>query len=187
MGDRTLPGPVSGVQKDDFSGRKKRDRVFYPKNIPVINLFTGGHENYNRPTDDPDTLNYNGLQRISQFATNIVADLANLETRLAYTKVKTKQSNVGSRDALRIYLGTIPDYTDNIVGVKLSGVRIDSPADKAGIRGKDVIVELAGQQITNIYDYTCVIDALKVGEETAIIVSRQGERVSLIIVPTVRN
>ncbi len=161
--------------------------AFYPKNIPVINLFTGGHENYNRPTDDPDTLNYNGLQRISQFATNIVADLANLETRLAYTKVKTKQSNVGSRNALRIYLGTIPDYTGNIVGVKLSGVRIDSPADKAGIRGKDVIVELAGQQITNIYDYTYVIDALKVGEETAIIVSRQGERVSLIIVPTVRN
>lgn len=31
---------------------------FYPKNVPVIAFFTGSHEEYHRPADKPDTLNY---------------------------------------------------------------------------------------------------------------------------------
>ena len=106
--------------------------AFYPKEVPVLSFFTGGHENYNRPTDDIETLNYEGLERISKLADGIISDLVTAVERPEYVRVERSQSQEGSRDTLRAYLGTIPDYTTEGTGVKLSGVRAGGPADKAG-------------------------------------------------------
>ena len=161
--------------------------AFYPKEVPVLSFFTGGHEDYNRPTDDPDTLNYPGIERISDFAHGIVSDLVSATERPAYVRVERSQSAEGSRDTLRAYLGTIPDYTTEGTGVKLSGVRAEGPADKAGLQGGDVIVEFGGQKITNIYDYTYALDAVKIGEPVEVVVMREGNRVKLTVVPEARN
>ena len=97
--------------------------AFYPKEVPVLSFFTGGHEDYNRPTDDIETLNYEGLERISQLAHGIVLDVVHTPERPEYVAVERSESEGGSRDTLRAYLGTIPDYTTEGTGVKLSGVR----------------------------------------------------------------
>ena len=161
--------------------------AFYPKEVPVLSFFTGGHEDYNRPTDDPDTLNYTGIERISRLAHGIVSDLIGADERPAYVRVERSQSEEGSRDTLRAYLGTIPDYTTEGTGVKLSGVRAEGPADKAGLKGGDVIVEFGGQKITNIYDYTYALDAVKIGEPVEVVVLRDGKRVKLTVTPEARN
>ena len=161
--------------------------AFYPKEVPVLSFFTGGHEDYNRPTDDPDTLNYTGIQRIARLAHGIVSDLSSTNERPEYVRVERSQSEEGSRDTLRAYLGTIPDYTTEGTGVKLSGVRAGGPADKAGLKGGDVIVEFGGQKITNIYDYTYALDAVKIGEPVEVVVLREGKRVKLTITPEARN
>jgi S1-C subfamily serine protease len=88
---------------------------------------------------------------------------------------------------LRAYLGTIPDYTTEVKGVKLSGVRGGSPAEKGGLKGGDVIVEFAGQKITNIYDYTYALDAVKIGRAVTMIVEREGKRVTLSLTPEARK
>ena len=94
----------------------------------------------------------------------------------------------GATRGLRVYLGTIPDYVEgDIKGVKLSGVTKSGPADKAGARSGDVIVELAGRTIENIYDYTYAIDALKIGEKTDMVVLRDGVRVELSLIPGSRE
>ena len=161
--------------------------AFYPKEVPVLSFFTGGHEDYNRPTDDIETLNYEGLERISQFAHGIVLDVVHTPERPAYVAVERSESEGGSRDTLRAYLGTIPDYTTEGTGVKLSGVRAGGPADKAGLKGGDVIVEFGGQQIANIYDYTYALDAVKIGEPVEVVVLRDGEQVKLTVTPEARN
>ena len=161
--------------------------AFYPKEVPVLSFFTGGHEDYNRPTDDPETLNFNGIERISDFAHGIVLDLISADERPAYVRVERSQSEEGSRDTLRAYLGTIPDYTTEGTGVKLSGVRAGGPADKAGLKGGDVIVEFGGQKITNIYDYTYALDAVKIGEPIEVVVLREGKRLKLTVTPEARN
>ena len=161
--------------------------AFYPKEVPVLSFFTGGHADYNRPTDDIETLNYDGLDRISQLAHGIVSDLISADARPAYVRVERRQSTEGSRDTLRAYLGTIPDYTTEGTGVKLSGVRAGGPADKAGLKGGDVIVEFGGQEITNIYDYTYALDAVKIGEPVEVVVLRDGKRVKLTVTPEARN
>ena len=161
--------------------------AFYPKEVPVLSFFTGGHEDYNRPTDDPETLNYPGIERIARLADGIVSDLVSATERPAYVRVERSQSTEGSRDTLRAYLGTIPDYTTEGTGVKLSGIRADGPADKAGLKGGDIIVEFGGQQIANIYDYTYALDAVKIGEPVEVVVLREGNRLKLTVVPEARN
>ena len=72
-------------------------------------------------------------------------------------------------------------------GVKLSGVRAGGPADKAGIKGGDVIVEFANTKIANIYDYTYGMDTVKIGQPVKVVVLRNGERVSLSLTPEARK
>ena len=152
----------------------------------MLSFFTGSHDEYHRPGDDFVTLNWNGLQRISSFANSMVLDLVNRENEpLQYSKVAPSEQQ-GNRDTLRVYLGTIPDYTTEVVGVKLTGVRSGGPADKAGLKPDDVITSLAGQPIKNIYDYTYALDAIKIGESTEISVLRSGKPLTLKIIPTAR-
>ena len=158
--------------------------TFYTRKIPVINLFTGGHQNYNRPEDDSETLNYGGLQRISQFSADIISDLADLNARLPYTEVKGNLAFVSDLDILHIELGMSMNYSANdVVGIKVSRVHIGSPAERAGIKNGDVIVELAGRRITHVYHYTYAVDSLKIGKGTTIVVNRGGEQMSFRILP----
>ena len=161
--------------------------AFYPKNVPVLNFFTGSHTDYNRPTDDADTLNYQGMARITRLAAAVVGDLANLDSRPDYVTVERGPAGQGGRDSLRAYLGTIPDYATEGGGVRLSGVRGGGPADVAGLRRGDVIVEFAGQDIANIYDYTYALDAVRIGEPVDVVVLRDGERLSFGVVPKGRE
>ena len=160
---------------------------FYTKNVPVLNFFTGGHEDYHRPTDTADKLNYKDLARLTKFARDVVLDLAQSAERPDFAKVERTGETGGGREMLRTYLGTIPDYTTEVKGVKLAGVRGGSPAEKAGLRGGDVIVEFAGQKITNIYDYTYALDAAKIGKATRLVVERDGKRVGITVTPEARK
>ncbi len=159
----------------------------YPKGVPVLNFFTGSHEDYHRPTDDTDTLDYLGMERIGRMARGLLLDLLKSPERPDYVKVAQSSSEGGSRENLRAYLGTIPDYATEVAGVKLSGVRGGSPADKAGLTGGDIIVEFGGQKIANIYDYTYALDAVKIGQPVEIAVLRAGKRISLKVTPEARK
>jgi Tol biopolymer transport system component len=160
---------------------------FYPKRIPVLNFFTGAHEDYHRPTDTADKIDYAGTERIAKFAEQIVLDVATTPERPDFSRVERKADSGGSRETLRAYLGTIPDYTTEIKGVKFSGVRAGSPAEKAGVHGGDVLIEFAGQKITNIYDYTYGLDAVKIGVPVKVVVERSGQRVELTVTPEARK
>ena len=93
-----------------------------------------------------------------------------------------------SRGRLKAYLGTIPDYAESDAkGVLLSGVTKGGPADKAGLKGGDLIIKLAGKKIENVYDYTDAIAELKAGDKTSIEIKRKGKQISLSIVPGSRD
>ncbi|HEX4639984.1 MAG TPA: M28 family peptidase, partial [Chthoniobacterales bacterium] len=160
---------------------------FYPKNIPVLNFFTGAHEDYHRPTDTAEKINYEGLERIAKFSQQIVLDLGQTPEKPDLAKVERTSQDAGGRETLRAYLGTIPDYTTEVKGVKLSGVRGASPAEKAGLKGGDVIVEFAGQKIANIYDYTYALDAVKIGVPVPVVIERDGKRMTLTVTPEARK
>ena len=161
--------------------------AFYPRGIPVLSFFTGSHDDYHRPTDTADKVDYEGLDRIARLARSLLLDVATAQEKPDYVKVASSDKGTGSRENLRAYLGTIPDYATEVQGVKLSGVRGGSPAEKAGLKGGDIIVEFAGQKVANIYDYTYALDAVKIGQPVPIVVVREGRRMTIQATPEARK
>lgn len=160
---------------------------FYLAGIPAINLFTGTHEDYHRPSDTADKINFPDLERVARFMALATRRLADAEAAPAYAKVERTSSMQGSRGTVRVFTGTIPDYTSEVKGLRLSGTIEGGPAAKAGLKEGDVITKLAGRDVLNIYDYMAVLETLKVGEEIDLEVERNGEKVALKMTPSTRN
>ncbi|MEM1097185.1 MAG: M28 family peptidase [Planctomycetota bacterium] len=159
--------------------------ALYGGGVPVMNFFTGAHDDYHRPADDAHLLNYEGMDRIAVFATGIAADLMSAEQRPDYLRVESSATNM--RGSLRVYLGTIPDYAADIEGLRLSGVRPGGPAEAAGMQEGDVLIEFAGRAITDIYDFTYALDGVKPDVTVDAVVRRGDEEVTLAVTPTLRK
>ncbi|HYX42799.1 MAG TPA: PDZ domain-containing protein, partial [Pyrinomonadaceae bacterium] len=93
----------------------------------------------------------------------------------------------GRNTGFRVYLGTIPNYADSNDGLKLDGVRDDSPAAKAGLKAGDRIIKLAGRDIRNIYDYTYALGEMRAGQEYEIEIVRGTEHLRFKITPAARK
>jgi hypothetical protein len=158
---------------------------FYAKQVPVLFFWTGTHEDYHKPSDTADKINYVGQAAIVSFIADIVRGIDESTQRPAYTVAKSESQ--GRAMGFKVYLGTIPNYADSSDGLKLDGVRDDSPAAKAGIKGGDVIVRLAGRDVHNVYDYTYALGEMKAGVEYEVELMRGGERLKLTIVPAARK
>ncbi|HEV7767889.1 MAG TPA: M28 family peptidase, partial [Thermoanaerobaculia bacterium] len=155
---------------------------FYAKQIPVLHFFTGTHERYHTPDDDADQVNFDGAAKIAELTARVGMALASGEVTPQYARAAAAPAMQGDSRGYGAYLGTVPDFTAmeaSSGGVKLADVRAGGPADKAGIRGGDVLVAMAGTRIENLYDMTYALQDHKPGETVDVVVVRKGERVTL--------
>jgi aminopeptidase YwaD len=160
---------------------------FYGKQIPVLFFFTGTHDDYHKPSDTSEKINYAGIEKILLFIGDIVRNVDTTIVRPTYTVAKSSGMGEGRR-GFAVSLGTVPSYADGTNdGLLLDGVRDNSPAAKAGIKTGDKIVKMAGRDVTNISDYVFVLGEMKAGEEYEIVVMRGAERLTLKIVPAARK
>jgi len=120
------------------------------------------------------------------FATDIVRRLDGLDEPPVFTKFD-QPTEAGSRAGVRVFTGTIPDYTSEVKGLLLGGVVGGGPAEQAGLDKGDVIVEIAGQTIANIYDYTYALELLKIGQPVKVAYMRAGKRVETQLTPAARK
>lgn len=192
----TSPGFESLVRHDadsSFDLRLLKDGFgpsdqssFYAKHIPVYHFFTDLHSDYHRPSDTWDKINFDGEKDVLELVKQVVTDLDASSTRPQYTEVKQDRP-AGGEAAIRSYTGTIPDFGEQVEGMKLSGVRDGSPAAKAGLQAGDIIVKFGTIDIKNLYDYTFALGEYKPGDEVVVIVKRGNERKSFTVVLGRRN
>jgi hypothetical protein len=159
---------------------------FYAKQTPVLFFWTGTHEDYHKPSDTADRINYEGHLRVVSFVRDIVRSVDASDARPTYTLAKSDAA-AGRSTGFRVYLGTIPNYAEGGDGLKLDAVREDSPASKAGLKAGDVIVRLAGRDVRNVYDYTYALGEMRAGVEYEVEVVRGGERLKLKLTPAARK
>ena len=159
---------------------------FYQVGVPILSAFTGSHRDYHTPRDTPEKLNYRDAARIARLMGLITRSLAIAEQPPKFVK-QASEPKQALRGGLRAYLGTVPSYGDDVVGVLLDDTTEGAPAHTAGVRKGDIIVELAGAKVENIYDYTAVMDTLKIGRETEIKVLRGEKILELKITPGSRK
>jgi hypothetical protein len=153
---------------------------FYGRGIPVLHFFTDLHEDYHRATDDADKVSAAGVGRVVGLAERVVRAIADRDERLTLVRVSRPAPVAGSGRGRDVYLGSIPDMSaPETPGVRLTGVRVDSPADKAGLKAGDIIVEFDGKTVKDLYQYTDALQARKPGDTVKIVVLRGGARVEL--------
>jgi Peptidase family M28/PDZ domain/PA domain len=150
--------------------------------VPVAFLFTGSHPAYHKPSDTADKINAAGEERVTTLAARLCLAVAEAPARLPFVDAPADPHR-GARGGFKVSLGTMPDYAFTGKGVKLDGVRSDSPASRAGLTRGDVIVKLGGHDVGNIHDYMFALGDLSPGAEVVIEVEREGKRVPLPIIP----
>lgn len=152
---------------------------FYAAGVPVLHFFTGAHSDYHKPSDDAAGVNAAGGARIADLVAALAEELAGRSGKLTYRNAPAP-APMGDSRSFGASLGTVPDYAgDGRPGVLLSGVRPGSPAEKAGLRRGDLLVELAGTPIRDINDLMFVLRKAKPGEKATAAVDRGGERVTV--------
>ena len=159
---------------------------FYQIGVPILSAFTGSHRDYHTPRDTPEKLNYRDAARIARLMGLITRSLAIADDAPKFVKQASKKQQAG-RGGMRAYLGTVPSYGEDVTGVLLADTTEGAPAQVAGVLGGDLIIELADAKIENIYDYTAVLDTLKIGRETTIKVQRDGKILEFKITPQSRK
>jgi len=160
--------------------------TFNQASVPSLNFTTGAHLDYHKPSDTPDKINYEDLDRIAEFATTIAARLMESDQAPQFVKVEQSSQTV-NRTGVRVFTGTVPDYAADAKGLLLSGVIGGGPAEQAGLQKGDVIIEIAGQTIANIYDYTYALELLKIGEPVKVVYMRGSERRETTLTPAARR
>ena len=175
--DLTLqPDPYQPTDVQTFNGAS----------VPSLNFTTGAHADYHKPSDTADKIDYDDLDRIASLATGVVNRLMDQNDPPQFAKVEQSSQTVG-RTGVRVFTGTVPDYTSNAKGLLLSGVIGGGPAEQAGLQKGDIIIEIAGQSITNIYDYTYALDLLKIGQAVKVVYMRGNDRRETMLTPAARN
>ncbi|MCS7310861.1 MAG: M28 family peptidase [Armatimonadetes bacterium] len=165
---------------------------FLARKIPVLFFFTGMHREYHTPADKPETINAPGTARVVRFVAQVTERIANASERITYsepraTPRRTPTAAERPERGVRAYVGTIPDYSEDVKGLRLSGVREGSPAQKAGLRSGDVIVRFGSYPVQNIYDYMDALNRYKPGDTVTVVVVRDGEEVELTLTIEARS
>ncbi len=150
---------------------------FYAKGIPVLHFFTDLHEDYHRASDDAARIDAPGEARVVAVAERVVRAIADRPARLTPVRTAAPPPVAGGREGSNVYLGSIPDMSaGDAPGLRLSGVRAGSPADAGGLRAGDVIVELGGRPVKDLYSYSEALYAHKPGDRVEIAFLRNGVR-----------
>lgn len=164
----------------DSSGMGPSDHTsFYLQDIPVLHFFTGQHEQYHKPEDDLEYINFEGLYDVSQFISKLILTL-DKENDLPFQK--TNDSNKqNEKRTFNVTLGVIPDYLFDGVGLKIDGVKEKRSAALSGIEKGDILLELGTFTITSIYDYMEALGYYHPGDTVSAKIERKGEIIPMEI------
>ncbi len=160
--------------KKEASGVGPSDHTsFYLEDIPVLQFFTGQHEDYHRPTDDHEKLNYEGLEDVIEYITTLIIKTDNTG-KIKFTKTVDESQEVPD---FKVTLGVIPDYLFDGRGMRIDGVRENRPAANAGLEKGDVVIQMGDLEIVDMMSYMKALGAFEKGQTIKIKVKRDDDKV----------
>lgn len=173
---------VPGVQlKLGVQSRGDSDQAsFARRNVPVLFFNTGLHDEYHTERDVLATLNFGGMARVADVAARTIAAVDALPTRPTFSKDAVLGNLPGDRSAestqRSIRVGMIPDMAAGGPGVRISGVSVKSPAERAGFKEGDRIVEFNGKKVDDLETLQAAYLTAKPGDTVKVVFLRDGVR-----------
>jgi Zn-dependent M28 family amino/carboxypeptidase len=151
---------------------------FVAKKIPVLFFFSGLHSDYHKPSDTWEKINAGAAIRLLNLVSDVTQELAHADRpEFKVVKEETPSGTTGGGGGYGPYFGSVPDFGQTENGVKFSDVRPGSPAEKAGLKAGDVLVQFGDKPIKNLYDFTDALRRSKVGDVVEVEVLRDGKPV----------
>lgn len=161
--------------KESESGVGPSDHTsFYLADIPVLHFFTGSHEDYHKPSDDEDKINYQGEVSVVKIILEVIRQ-ANETGKLAF--IKTKDADNKETPRFKVTLGVVPDYAFEGEGMRIDGVSDGKPASKAGLKAGDVVLQLGEYNVADMMSYMKALGKFSKGDTTVVKVKRGNEMV----------
>ncbi|MHB8796836.1 MAG: M20/M25/M40 family metallo-hydrolase [Thermoanaerobaculia bacterium] len=166
---------------------------FVEAGVPAVQLFTGPHADYHRPSDTAEKVDVPGLAKVAAVAKELVSWLAGREQPLAVSIPKKEgpahgaaaasgpPGPAGSMPGRRVSFGTVPDFAFEGPGVRVEAVVPGSPAEKAGVAAGDVLLRLDGRPVAGLRDYAERLRAMAPGQAVRATFARDGEEIDLVV------
>jgi predicted metalloprotease with PDZ domain len=132
--------------------------TFYSHQIAVLMCHTGLHNDYHRPSDDIEGVNFEGLQATTRLVLNVLIRLSAADTKLGpFREACRYEGDVRQREfeqalappAPRLGISWDPDAAGDEPGLTVQNVRPGSAADRAGLRRNDRLLMLNGQPLVS--------------------------------------
>lgn len=159
--------------------------AFIEKGIPAVQLFTGAHTDYHRPTDTPDKIDYDGMVKVATVAKEVLEYLSERVEPMNFTGPSGKKDNIkpkSNKKTRKAATGSVPDFSYSGKGVKINSVIEGSAGDKAGLKAGDIIISLNGVETNDLRKYSNELKKYKPGDEVQLILLRNNQRVKLKLV-----
>jgi Zn-dependent M28 family amino/carboxypeptidase len=156
---------------------------FALKKVPVLFLFSGNHADYHRPSDTADKVNYDGIAEVVRVGAELIDELARMPMS-AYVDAADKSSmmnpmtaGTGGEGVRRASLGVVPEYggEEDGKGVVIGGTTSGTPAEKAGLRGGDVIVKVGERATGTLMELSTALASYKPGDRVKVVYRRGGQ------------
>ena len=186
-GEQLLKDILNEKERDlvlsvEYNGFGPSDHAnFYVENIPVFFFNTGAHEDYHTSRDVVEKINFEGLQRVTEYAYDLSEYLANAPNNLTFQEAGPKGKARNTRKG-KVKLGIMPNFGKSEEdGLRVDGVTPNSAADRGNIKKGDVIVGIAGKEVRNIYEYMARMTNVRPGQTINVDIIRDGEKKVLII------
>jgi Peptidase family M28/PDZ domain/PA domain len=188
--------PASNLSVDYSAGTSDSSSdhtSFTNHQVPALFFFSGLHADYHKPSDTWDKIDAPAAAKLLALVANVLDNLRDAPGRPEFVKLAApaphggSDTNPGPVSGYGPYFGSIPDFTEGIVGVKFADVREGSPAGKAGLKAGDIMTEFDGKPIQNLYDFTYALRGKKPGDEVKVKVTRAGKTLEVTAVLTRRE
>ena len=166
----TIAEHESGVGPSDHTS-------FYLVDLPVLHFFTGQHEDYHKPSDDAEKINYAGMEKIGTYILAVINDLDD-DPKLTFRKTKNESEET---PRFKVGLGVVPDYLFTGSGMRIDGVSQDKPAQKAGLQKGDVVVRLGDSTVTDMMSYMRALSSFSGGDKTQAVSERDDQTLKVQI------
>lgn len=152
---------------------------FYARNIPVLMLHTGLHEDYHRPSDDVEKVDVDSMERLGRFWFQVAYELADSdqvtkfrpqsqnETPLARKQFEAPAPAPAPR--VGISFRQVPDRPS----VELISVTPGAPGERAGLRVGDRLVRVADQPVES--EDRLRLELLAARSPVVFVVERNGQ------------
>ncbi len=160
--------------------------TFNTKEIPVLFVFGGPYPQYNRPADTWKTIDPASVGLVTAYTDRLLASLRTVPGPLVWVMVAEGnlrdggEAPAGSNRAT--WLGTLPDFTEEVRGYLLAGVFDGSPAARSGLEKGDLLVRMGSYPVADLATFTTALRAYAPGDLVELEVVRRGQTLKFTVV-----